>query len=142
MPYLPKPKRKPPTTRRKSSNSREDKRFLDSKPWKQLRKLQLQRAPYCEACMAAGHVEELIYGAHIDHIVRRADGGAPLDERNLQTLCREHHEAKNRLERWYGCLVEHSGAPGYRYPQAGEKEKLIQILIGNAHINHRKTGAL
>lgn len=82
--------------------------------------------------MAAGTARGLVKGAHIDHIVRRKDGGAETDERNLQTLCRECHDKKSRLERHHGCLVEYEGAPGYRYPSAGEKEKLLNRLIGNA----------
>jgi len=35
---------------------------------------------------------------HVDHIQRVADGGHPLDEENLQTLCKHCHEAKTASE--------------------------------------------
>lgn len=90
----------------------------------------MQEAPYCEACMAAGTVKGLVHGAHIDHIVRRKDGGAPLDTRNLQTLCRAHHDRKNGLEKNRGALVAFTGEHGERVPAPGEKDKLIKLLIG------------
>jgi hypothetical protein len=33
----------------------------------------------------------------VDHIVEIADGGAFLDEGNVQALCREHHERKTAI---------------------------------------------
>ena len=131
MPFLPKPKPKiSPHRRRKTSEDRAGKRFLDSKAWKDTRKAQLGEAPYCEACMAAGNVRGLVKNAHIDHIVPRSHGAAPLDTRNLQTLCKYHHDRKNGLEKNRGCLVEFTGSPGERLPAPGEKERLIKLLIG------------
>lgn len=132
MPFLPKPKRSPRTyQKRKTTETREGKQFLDSKAWKDVRQIQLGEAPYCEACMAAGEVRGLVKGAHIDHIVPRSKGGAHLDSRNLQTLCKYHHDVKNGLEKNRGCLVEFTGSPGNYLPAPGEKERLVKILIGN-----------
>lgn len=131
MPYLPKPARKSQLgQKRKSSNRREDKRFYDSKAWKLTRQNQLYSTPYCEACHAAGTLTDCTTGGHIDHIVRRKDGGSPHDTSNLQTLCRLHHDSKSRLEGHYGCLVAFVGEPGEYVPAPGEKEELIIKLIG------------
>ncbi len=35
---------------------------------------------------------------HVDHITRVADGGHPLEESNLQTLCKHCHKAKTTVE--------------------------------------------
>lgn len=37
-------------------------------------------------------------GFHVDHIERIADGGHPLDETNLQTLCKHCHREKTAAE--------------------------------------------
>ncbi|NVM97818.1 HNH endonuclease [Arthrobacter sp. SDTb3-6] len=34
-----------------------------------------------------------------DHIIEIADGGAPFDADNLQTLCQTHHDEKSKAER-------------------------------------------
>lgn len=52
-------------------------------------------------CAQCGHQDPnpSIFGPwHADHIVPCADGGAPLDPANIQTLCVPCHEAKTGEE--------------------------------------------
>lgn len=89
--------------------------------------MQLQIVPYCEACFQNNILTDCVQGGHIDHIVRRAAGGAELDERNLQTLCRMHHDRKSALER-HGLQVKAEGPEGCRVPVAGEKERILKLI--------------
>ena len=59
--------------------------------WVKLRLFHLQGAPLCRRCAAQGRVTAADL---VDHIVPIADGGAVLDEENLQSLCRRCHDAK------------------------------------------------
>ena len=58
-----------------------------------LRRRILRRDGYrCRSCGRPGRLE-------VDHITPMARGGAPLDENNLQTLCRSCHIAKSIREK-------------------------------------------
>ena len=59
--------------------------------WVKLRRLHLQGEPLCRRCAAQGRVTAADL---VDHIVPIAEGGAVLDEDNLQSLCRRCHDAK------------------------------------------------
>ena len=63
----------------------------DRAPWASLRTRTLQAHPSCQwaGCSAPS--------AEVDHIVEIADGGAFLDEGNVQALCHEHHERKTAI---------------------------------------------
>ena len=58
--------------------------------WRKVRRIQLQREPLCSHC---GDVAR-----EVDHIVPIADGGARLDLRNLQSLCKSCHSRKTRAQ--------------------------------------------
>ena len=83
------PERKP--YGRRTDNSK----FYNSWPWRKLRKSFKERNPCCIKCEAEGIVRETKY---VDHIVRIEDGGAKLDESNLQPLCKFHHDSKSGKE--------------------------------------------
>lgn len=68
-------------------------RLYDQRRWKRVRARQLAREPLCRACRAMG---EVTAAEHVDHIVAIADGGAPFDPGNLQSLCPSHHSLKTK----------------------------------------------
>lgn len=67
---------------------------------KGLRRRQLQREPLCQ--WTEGEKRCTRQATDVDHIVRKAVGGADALD-NLQSLCHEHHSAKTAREvRWQG----------------------------------------
>lgn len=66
--------------------------FYASTQWRKLRKLYRSAHPLCEECERNGIVR---LAEMVDHIVPIANGGAALDERNLQSLCRACHNKKH-----------------------------------------------
>jgi 5-methylcytosine-specific restriction enzyme A len=74
-------------------------RFYRSKQWLAVRQAHLRHEPLCRACKAAGRI---VPGYAVDHIVPIADGGARLDEANLQSLCAACHSRKSLGERPVG----------------------------------------
>ena len=66
---------------------------LDRRQWEAARRAALARDKHrCRQCHKAGRLE-------VDHITPMERGGAPLDENNLQTLCRSCHIAKSIREK-------------------------------------------
>lgn len=59
--------------------------------WERVRAMHLAAEPLCRLCAARGRVTPAVL---VDHIVPIRDGGAVLDDRNLQSLCRRCHDAK------------------------------------------------
>lgn len=59
--------------------------------WERLRRMHLAGEPLCRMCLAQGRVTPAVL---VDHIVPVRDGGAVLDDDNLQSLCRVCHDAK------------------------------------------------
>lgn len=88
--HKPKPKLKR-TPRKKYKNDK----FYHSKQWSKLRKMHLVQEPFCRSCKARG-----IYKAAqmVDHIRPINDGGAKLDDANLQSLCFACHNRKTKQE--------------------------------------------
>lgn len=78
-------------TRRSKSNDG----FYNSWPWRKLRKKFINDNPTCVKCEIEGLVSEAKY---VDHIQRIEHGGAKLDEKNLQSLCKYHHDSKSGKE--------------------------------------------
>ncbi len=81
-------------------------RFYDRRVWRdRVQPLQLAREPLCRMCKAAGRIQP---ATQVDHVMPIDEGGDPVDEANLQSLCDEHHGMKTRQEhgatnvRW-GC---------------------------------------
>lgn len=64
------------------------KRGYDAK-WQQVRARYLRRHPLCERCTEKGR---FIMASMVHHIIPISDGGARLDPRNFQALCRDCHE--------------------------------------------------
>ena len=97
MPKAPKPIRPHWVPERKAFGRRntDNSRFYESWPWRKLRKSFKEKHPCCIKCEAEGIVRATAY---VDHIQRIEDGGAPLDEKNLQPLCKFHHNSKSGKE--------------------------------------------
>ena len=67
--------------------------FYQSREWRQLvARLKRERGAWCERC---GSTHRVIG----DHIVELRDGGAPLDEANVELLCQAHHNEKTAKAR-------------------------------------------
>ena len=65
--------------------------FYHSHEWRALmRRLKAERGNFCQKCGAGG----LIYG---DHIVELKDGGAMLDDNNVELLCHACHQRKTAV---------------------------------------------
>lgn len=62
--------------------------FYVSAAWRLVRAKVLAANPVCivPGCLAGAR--------HVDHLVARGRGGAPLDPSNLQALCHSHHSVK------------------------------------------------
>ncbi|MGZ8286126.1 MAG: HNH endonuclease [Allosphingosinicella sp.] len=70
--------------------------FYTSPEWRALvRRVKRARGNRCQrrGCPTPAH--RII----ADHIVERKDGGAPLDERNIELLCFTHHQQKTAAAR-------------------------------------------
>lgn len=85
------PERKP-FGQRAADNSK----FYNSRTWRNLRKGFLNANPLCVECDRLGEVTAATVADHITPIER---GGAKLDEKNLQPLCKKHHDSKSANER-------------------------------------------
>jgi 5-methylcytosine-specific restriction protein A len=74
-------------------------RFYQSEEWKATRRRKLQITPLCEECMRLG---KLTKATMVDHIKPIKEGGSPLDQDNLQSLCWSCHSRKSAQEgsRW------------------------------------------
>lgn len=59
--------------------------------WEKLRRAHLAAEPLCRLCAQAGRATPAVL---VDHIVPLRDGGARLDDNNLQSLCRACHDRK------------------------------------------------
>jgi 5-methylcytosine-specific restriction protein A len=82
--------------RQASIDYTERNRFYQRKAWKNLRALHLAHEPLCRACRILG---KLTPAQMVDHIQPIAQGGALLDDNNLQSLCFSHHSEKSMKER-------------------------------------------
>ena len=65
---------------------RHDPGHYNKAQWGAIRKAKIARNPICENCNVRP-------SSHVDHIVRRADGGTD-DDDNLQALCHVCHSTK------------------------------------------------
>lgn len=70
--------------------------FYQSRKWRVLRALKLQKDPLCEECMRKGM---LVPAQMVDHVVPINKGGAPLDLNNLQSLCNHCHAVKTARDK-------------------------------------------
>lgn len=67
--------------------------------WQRLRRMVLSAQPLCVECQRQGSTTLAV---DVDHIIPIAQGGAVLDETNLQPLCRSCHNRKTRNEQRHG----------------------------------------
>jgi len=74
---------------------KERNRFYQRVDWKKARAAHLQSEPLCRSCRAIG---KLVAAIIVDHIVQIEHGGAPLDDANLQSMCKPCHNSKTRTE--------------------------------------------
>lgn len=70
--------------------------FYTSRAWKRLRVVVLREHPFCVECLKQ---KRYTPATVVDHIVPINQGGAPLDEANLQPLCSSCHNKKSATER-------------------------------------------
>lgn len=63
--------------------------FYNSKEWRAVRKLVLERNPFCSMCDRPADV--------VDHIVEIKDGGPKLDPSNLRPMCHYHHNKRKKV---------------------------------------------
>lgn len=77
-------------------------RLYDSAAWKRVRALHLKSEPLCRSCRAQGR---LVEARVVDHIVPVKQGGAELDDCNLQSLCKSCHNSKTFKETGGGSKV-------------------------------------
>jgi 5-methylcytosine-specific restriction protein A len=59
--------------------------------WERVRAMHLAAEPLCRMCQQAGRISAAVL---VDHITPINDGGARLDDDNLQSLCRRCHDQK------------------------------------------------
>ena len=78
----------------KKVRDQDRKKFYNSSEWKKVRLLVLTSNPFCIEC---GHPADTV-----DHIVAIKNGGAKLDLKNLQSMCKSCHNIKENEEgnRW------------------------------------------
>ena len=107
MPY--KPISKVEQSRKKQREHDYDKarydtqKFYYSKAWQRMRAYMRQKYQLCAECLKNGIVKA---GEIVDHITPIKDGGAMLDESNLQVLCYACHNRKHAHERATGGRCE------------------------------------
>ena len=70
--------------------------FYFKPEWRALRARFLSEHPHCRVCAQLGL---LVAAVEVDHIIPIAKGGAQLDARNLQALCKLHHGQKTRAQK-------------------------------------------
>jgi len=69
--------------------------FYNSRAWRKLRKSVLQKNPLCIECERKGITTVATVG---DHIVPINQGGEPMQESNIQPLCKKCHDSKSGRE--------------------------------------------
>jgi 5-methylcytosine-specific restriction enzyme A len=88
------PQHKPPPPQTESAEGRKArKKLYNSTAWQRCRALALRRSPLCPRCAENGFTTP---ATDVHHIQDLAEGGAPFDLDNLETLCHEHHSMVTR----------------------------------------------
>ncbi len=75
---------------------RKNQAFYDSRAWRKLRAWYVKKYPICVECKFMGRATPVDV---VDHIIPVEDGGAPLSEDNLQSLCHLHHNQKTARDK-------------------------------------------
>lgn len=76
--------------------NRENSSFYNSRQWRKLRLMVLERDPICKMCEMRGTITTACV---VDHIQSIRDGGSKLYINNLQGLCTRCHNSKSAKER-------------------------------------------
>lgn len=116
--YLPKKQPRQPTS---------DQDFYAGSAWRKTRKAHLKTSPICAACEKLDIYTDCTKGEPVDHVISIENGGAPLDLRNLLTLCTYHHAKKSQLERG-GLKLAGIGEWGQMIPVKSEIERILKLL--------------
>ena len=72
----------------------DDSAFYNSTTWRKVAKAHKAANPLCVNVDVCGNPVE-----HTDHIIALADGGAPYDYGNLQSMCKACHSSKTTKDR-------------------------------------------
>lgn len=75
--------------------SQDNQKFYNGRPWRKVRKAFIDKHPLCVKCKEEG---KSVAAKYVDHIQRIEDGGDKLNEENLQSLCKYHHDSKSGKE--------------------------------------------
>jgi len=114
MPTLPKRTRR---IKRKaeyrSGRPQADAGFYNKTTWRTFSRLYKEQHPLCEQCKRQGKTTA---SQVTDHIIPLQHGGAIWDERNLQSLCKVHHDQKNGMER-HGMILRSINTPNGKIPK-------------------------
>jgi len=94
MPTLPKGKR-PRWIPKPEVKAYSKSKFYQTPAWRNLRAMFIANNPMCVGCEEKGTIRA---GWLVDHIIPISQGGAALDEANLQTLCKHCHAVKTGKE--------------------------------------------
>lgn len=83
-------------TSKQQRNQVSDK-FYHSSQWRKKRKTILERDNHlCQTCLSAGRVTQ---GNTVDHVKPIKQGGEPLADYNLKTICESCHARKSAREK-------------------------------------------
>lgn len=122
----------PTVNRRKKTDDRKrqptsDRRLYNLKVWKDLRKIKLLQNPLCEICEYYSTYTDCTSNSPIDHAIRVENGGAPLDIRNLMTMCKVCHDTKSRFEA-HGFAPDATGEDGFKIPTKLGRQQIFDKL--------------
>ncbi len=81
--------------RNRDTKSVSERKFYSSMEWRRKREAHRKAEPFCRMHKAEGIY---VMGQMVDHIKPMREGGEPLDDANLQTLCNTHHAIKRQQE--------------------------------------------
>lgn len=81
--------------RKSFERDNDNSKFYNSRAWRNFRKKVLERNPLCVECLKIDVVTVATVG---DHIIPINQGGEPMDETNVQGLCKKCHDSKSGKE--------------------------------------------
>lgn len=135
MPTLPRKPRARKWNKRERRPTGKQQEIYNKSKWTRFSAAYRTKNPICEVCQAAGNPTDITPGGRkgvTDHVIRADKGGAWYDEKNLMPMCKAHHDRKTSMEGkgMFDWLVGEINEYGYLVPTAGERKKVIDMLIG------------
>ena len=102
-------------------------RLYDRRSWHRARKLQLQREPLCERCLAAGKIEPATAVHHRVAVAERPD--LSFDPANWESICEPCHARIERAaDRGYSTEIGPDGIPlDPRHPAFGPRKRPLKL---------------